>query len=285
MSAYLHVGISGGKDSTALLLWALHESDWPRERVVATFCDTGNEAPVTIDYVRFLSDNVHPIETIHPPRDFYALVRWKKRFPSPTRRFCTSELKIKPLQSWLKAWKERHPGDEIVLASGVRADESPARAKLPKAERDQGTGDLLIRPLLTWTLQDVWTYLAKYKVPPNPLYGLGAKRVGCFPCIMSSKEEIRRLAENFPERVEQLAKFEREAGVGVSFFGAGKVPPSCCSLVWRRKDGREVKYPAFSDVVDWSHTTRGGMQYALPLDDDLIRDDGTQCPSSLGACE
>lgn len=37
-----HVGISGGKDSGALLLWMVHESGIPADQIIATFCDTGN---------------------------------------------------------------------------------------------------------------------------------------------------------------------------------------------------------------------------------------------------
>lgn len=38
-----HVGVSGGKDSGAVLLWMVHKSGIPREKINATFCDTGNE--------------------------------------------------------------------------------------------------------------------------------------------------------------------------------------------------------------------------------------------------
>lgn len=34
-----HIGLSGGKDSTALLGWALHESGYPRESLRFSFCD------------------------------------------------------------------------------------------------------------------------------------------------------------------------------------------------------------------------------------------------------
>jgi hypothetical protein len=37
-----HCGCSGGKDSTALLLWMVHESGYHLESIRPTFCDTGN---------------------------------------------------------------------------------------------------------------------------------------------------------------------------------------------------------------------------------------------------
>ena len=36
-------GLSGGKDSTCLLGWAIHESGYPRDSLIFTFCDTENE--------------------------------------------------------------------------------------------------------------------------------------------------------------------------------------------------------------------------------------------------
>src|SRR6266550_2626614 len=96
-----HIGISGGKDSTALLLWAVHESGYPRESLDVTFCDTGNEHLLTYDYVKMLSEGVHPVKTLKPERDFYELARWKKRFPGAKSRFCTVFLKIYPTQKHL----------------------------------------------------------------------------------------------------------------------------------------------------------------------------------------
>jgi 7-cyano-7-deazaguanine synthase in queuosine biosynthesis len=51
-----HIGISGGKDSTALLLWAVHESGYPKESIHATFCDTDNEHQITLTCSAALAD-------------------------------------------------------------------------------------------------------------------------------------------------------------------------------------------------------------------------------------
>ena len=64
--AIYHVGVSGGKDSGAVLLWMVHESGIPRHQINATFCDTGNEHKHTYEQVRILSEKVHPIETLKP---------------------------------------------------------------------------------------------------------------------------------------------------------------------------------------------------------------------------
>ncbi len=67
---------------------------------------------------------------------------------------------------------------------------------------------------------------------------MGFNRVGCFPCIMESKSGIKILAEQFPERIDEIAAIEQ--GFSSTFFGYGKVPDSQC------------KYPDIRDVVKWS---------------------------------
>lgn len=49
------ISVSGGKDSTAMLLLAIERGT---ENIRPVFCDTGNEHPLTYDYVRYLADAV-----------------------------------------------------------------------------------------------------------------------------------------------------------------------------------------------------------------------------------
>ena len=270
-----HIGISGGKDSTALLLWAVHESGYPLDSIVASFCDTGNEAPETYDYIAMLSDRVHPIRTIKPPLDFWELAAKKSRFPSVKARFCTQALKIFPTQDYIKSLLLE--GHTVLLHSGVRADESNERAKLAEREWDEYYATEVYRPLLRWTLADVWACLARYGIPRNPLYDLGARRVGCFPCIMSNKAEMRMIGKQFPERIEFLAAKERE--INSSFFRADTTPEAFRRWSVTNKSGETWQVPSVRDVVDWANTSRGGRQYEMDLDE------GALCESNLGVCE
>lgn len=60
MTTLYHVGCSGGKDSSAVLIWAALESDIPRENLRATFCDTGNEDILTYQHLDLLRERVSP---------------------------------------------------------------------------------------------------------------------------------------------------------------------------------------------------------------------------------
>jgi 3'-phosphoadenosine 5'-phosphosulfate sulfotransferase (PAPS reductase)/FAD synthetase len=205
-----HVGVSGGKDSTALLLWAKYESGVDPAMLRANFSDTGNEAEETYAYVRMLSEKIHPIEWLTPPLDFWQLAASKKRFPSVKARFCTQLLKMVPTQQHVLKFLAQ--GYDVLMLSGVRAAESADRAKLPQREPAYLSyfGCEIYRPLLHWPLADVWAIHKRYRVPPNPLYAMGCKRVGCLPCIMSRKSEIAHIARRFPERIELIRKYEQE---------------------------------------------------------------------------
>ena len=122
-----HVGISGGKDSAAALLWILHESGIPniRERLNASMSDTVNQHEWTYTHVQWLSDNVFPIQVIKPERDFFELAYHKRRFPSTKVRFCTQFLKIYPSQDHIRSLEKQ--GYDVIAVSGVRADESEER--------------------------------------------------------------------------------------------------------------------------------------------------------------
>jgi len=226
-----HIGVSGGKDSTALLLWAVYESGLQKEARIASFCDTGNEAQETYEYVRFLSakiesEGVAPIHWITPPLDFYELAVKKRRFPSAKARFCTYDLKIIPSSKYVASLMA--DGSDVIALSGVRAAESEERAKYPEREWSAIYDCEVWRPLLSWTLQDVWAIHARYGVPRNPLYDKGCQRVGCLPCVMSRKEEIYLIGRQFPERVDRIRQAESEARTtargGATFFPSDKIP-------------------------------------------------------------
>jgi 3'-phosphoadenosine 5'-phosphosulfate sulfotransferase (PAPS reductase)/FAD synthetase len=55
------VSVSGGKDSTALLLLAKEQDV---ENLQAVFADTGHEHPQTYEYIKYLDKHVHPIKVI-----------------------------------------------------------------------------------------------------------------------------------------------------------------------------------------------------------------------------
>ena len=48
----------------------------------------------------------------------------------------------------------------------------------------------------------------RHELAPNPLYLMGATRVGCWPCIYARKSEIRLIADVDPGRIVRIAALE-----------------------------------------------------------------------------
>lgn len=305
------VSVSGGKDSTALLLLAVERQP---DNMLAVFADTGNEHQVTYDYVQYLNDNVFPIQTVRADftaqiarkrkyvlekwaekgvsqeainRAAFALVPsgnafldlclWKGRFPSSQAAFCSEELKrspiIKQVQDPIIAL-----GDDVISWQGVRRDESLRRRHLPENElkKTYANGAELwnYRPILDWTAQDCFDMHKKHGIDHNPLYAMGMGRVGCMPCINARKDELLEISKRFPEAIDRIEQWEI-AVVQASKIGASTFfcAPSDDNE-WSATQTIRVK-------VEWSKTKRGGKQY------DVFRsqDDGPVCSSIYGLCE
>ncbi|MDM5094405.1 phosphoadenosine phosphosulfate reductase family protein [Aeromonas rivipollensis] len=313
------ISVSGGKDSTATLLLALERNT---ENLQAVFCDTGHEHPEVYAYLDYLELRVGmPIRRIKPDfseqalrkrdivvtkwRDegvsesiieralsvlrptgnpFLDLCLWKGRFPSTMARFCTEELKRNPMQQQvLFPLLVDHATEEVWSWQGVRADESPSRSKLP--EKDEVRDGLInYRPILTWTAQDVFDFHRKHGVKWNPLYEQGLSRVGCMPCIMCRKDELREIANRWPEEIERVAEWERLVSMaskrGASSFYGPRVAGGGKSVeMMTHEEAQEVLN--INRVVEWSMTGRGGKTFDMFAR--LAPDVG--CSSAYGLCD
>ena len=224
---------------------------------------------------------------------FLDLCLMKGRFPSTKSKFCTDELKIIPMYQEIHGPILR-AGRTLISWQGVRGEESLARRHLPrwqrinpvpfympKAERDFGETcrAYAYRPIHAWKLDDVWAIHAQHGVPRNRLYDAGASRVGCLPCINAGKDEIRMIADRFPEAVERVAEMERlvseTSKLGISTFFSVVDDP-----MWKEGDPITVEGNGIRKRVEWSKTSRGGKQYDLLAAADF----GTSC-NEWGTCE
>jgi phosphoadenosine phosphosulfate reductase len=87
---------------------------------------------------------------------------------------CCGKRKVEPMRRALDtadAW-----------ITGLRRDQSPARAGTPKLAWDDATGKWKAAPLADWTDKDVWGYIAANDVPYNPLHDRGYASIGCTHC-------------------------------------------------------------------------------------------------------
>ena len=214
------VAYSTGKDSTALLLWA--KEQFPFEDILVVFNDTIWEHELTYGYLAEMRTGV--LAGLHferlPSIGMEKLVELKHRVPSAKARFCTEELKVKPMLDFIHTIN-----DEYEIYDGKRAEESAARSKLKEREWSDIYDCWVSHPLLYWTVEQVFAIAAKYGVKPNPLYLMNAGRVGCFPCVLINHRELKAflidpiLGPEVKRRIVNL-----ESICGRSFFPPNYIP-------------------------------------------------------------
>ena len=198
MTETRHVcGISGGKDSSAL---AIHMRDRVPE-MEYFFCDTGAELPETYDYLDKLEVILgKPIARLNSDRGFdHYFEVFRGMLPSPQMRWCTREMKIKPLEDWLG-------DDPAVSYVAIRADEKNRKgyvstkpnisAVFPFIEEDiDHAGVLRI-------LDEAGVGL--------PEYYEWRTRSGCYFCFFQRKAEWVGLAERHPDLFEKAVAIENK---------------------------------------------------------------------------
>jgi len=117
---------------------------------------------------------------------------------------CCTLRKVFPLQkklSDLDAW-----------VTGLRREQSATRAKTQPLEvyefdRLRGKHIVKVNPVATWSSQDVWAYIHKYRIPYNPLRDRGFRSIGCYPCT-------RAVISGGGERAGRWIGFEKtECGI------------------------------------------------------------------------
>lgn len=217
------ISFSGGKDSTALILWAKENL----ESFEVIFADTGWEHPITYEYINYINQTLCDGKMIvvkSKKYDGFSDMSVKKqRVPSTKARFCTQELKLFPIHDYIHdRWTIEQLGN-ITMYDGRRADESFSRSKLAETVFDMDYyGCWIRRPLIKWTAQDCFDIMKRHGIEPNPLYKMGMKRVGCMPCIMSTLPEIEQISKRFPEIINKVRELENK--IGRTFFGVEKIP-------------------------------------------------------------
>jgi 3'-phosphoadenosine 5'-phosphosulfate sulfotransferase (PAPS reductase)/FAD synthetase len=311
------ISMSGGKDSTAMALYA-REHDIPNTKFV--FADTGHEHAQTYEYLDYLEGVIGPIEhvradftaRIEHKRDvvntkwrkdgvsedkiaralevlvptgnpFLDLCLWKGRFPSTRRRFCSEELKHHPIDAKMDKFLVEY--DQVYSWQGVRRDESRQRFHLVEEEDHPAKQGLTwYRPILEWTAEDCFAMHKKHNVDPNPLYSQGMGRVGCMPCIHATKKEFFEIARRFPEEIARIAEWEeivsQAAKRDMSAFMDARVTANG-GFEKQDYDDINLKDNGIQAYAEYAKTSHGGRQY------DLIKttEEIPMCTSIYGLCE
>lgn len=232
------LGLSGGKDSTALAI-LLSKSVPDMEYF---FCDTKKELSETYEYLDRIQARLGiSIEYLEPDRGFdHWFDVYNGVLPSPQVRWCTKQLKIIPLEKFI--------GDDIAYSYvGIRADEERDGYISTKPNirpiYPYKSADYVSKNIRKGTVYDQKSVIQEFakmgiELPLKPGgfdlnavkqllkdSGIGLPkyyewrtRSGCFFCFFQRKYEWVMLAEKHPDLFDKAMEYEENHSDGRQFY-------------------------------------------------------------------
>jgi 3'-phosphoadenosine 5'-phosphosulfate sulfotransferase (PAPS reductase)/FAD synthetase len=219
---------SAGKDSQAMIDFVVERclhARVPISRLLVVHADLGRvEWPGTRELAEEQARHygLAFVAVSRPQGDLLTHIAQRGMFPSPTARFCTADHKRTQCWKVLTALAERSRRDgvrrvRILNCLGLRAEESPARARRPPFSFDERCSngrrhvDTWL-PLHGWSVAQVWQRIRASGVPHHPAYDLGMPRLSCCFCIFSPRSALLLAGKHNPELLAEYVRVEREVG-------------------------------------------------------------------------
>ena len=225
--ALVSLSHSGGKDSQAMTI--LLSRIVPRENLVAVHAPLEDvEWPGTVEHLEATLPAGVPLilARVTSGKTLLDSIEERGRFPTPSVRFCTSDNKRGPIERELRRHLKAHPrfGGRIVSAMGMRAEESPARARKTAwklSERNSRAGRTWFDWLPIHDLAEgqVFDVIRDAGQAPHPAYAMGMSRLSCVFCIMASRADLRTAARLRPQLYARYCALERRIGHTLSPSG------------------------------------------------------------------
>jgi 3'-phosphoadenosine 5'-phosphosulfate sulfotransferase (PAPS reductase)/FAD synthetase len=190
-------GISGGKDSSAL---AVYLKDKVPE-MEYFFCDTGAELPETYEFLDRLEVSLgKPIERLNSTKGFdHYFNLYRGTLPSPQMRWCTTKMKIEPIENWVGE-------EEVVSYVAIRADEAGRKGYVSTKKNIQARFPFIEDGIdhggVMRILEEAGVGL--------PGYYEWRTRSGCYFCFFQRKAEWIGLAERHPALWEKAVAIEQK---------------------------------------------------------------------------
>lgn len=202
------ISFSGGRTSAYMLRRVLDAGLQPAVHVI--FADTGKERAETYDFVRACGAAWGiDIVCVERPGQFTQLITDKSFLPNPIMRFCTQELKLKPMRDWMRSQGYEHWTNVV----GIRADEPRRVAKMRAAEEKRAERWDIALPLADAgvTLADVNAF---WKAQPFDLQ-LQPHEGNCDLCFLKGYAKLKNIVRERPDLAIWWA--EQEARIGGTF--------------------------------------------------------------------
>lgn len=231
------LGLSGGKDSTALAIYIKEKRPEIFDKLEIFFTDTGTELPEIYDYLTkvesYLGKEIIRLKAtvteengagykISQNQDdsipFNQILydRWKGFLPSPMARWCTRELKVFPMEKWTGK-------DYCYSYIGIRNDEPIRTGYQGRRTKKENR----ISPVYPYRedgliIDDVYRILNNTIGLPD--YYKWRTRSGCFFCFYQRRVEYAVLYHLHPDLFKKAKEYEKELDNGKKYTWLNKKP-------------------------------------------------------------
>ena len=215
---------SGGKDSQAMMIRLLEII--PREQLLVVHASLGEvEWEGALELARDqAADADVPFIVATAVKTFFSMVEHRYRtrpdapcWPSAAIRQCTSDLKRGPIEREVRRYAREKGYTKIVNCLGLRAGESPGRAKRATFSRNKrcsvaGRDWYEWLPIHDLATDVVFDTIRKAGQEPHPAYASGNDRLSCVFCVMGSARDLANGARLRPELYEKYLSMEKRTG-------------------------------------------------------------------------
>jgi 3'-phosphoadenosine 5'-phosphosulfate sulfotransferase (PAPS reductase)/FAD synthetase len=220
------INSSAGKDSQAMLTYLVEladEQQVPRDRLVVVHADLGRvewEGTRDLAHTQAKLYGLRFIAVKRPQNDLLDHIEARGMWPSSAARYCTSDHKRGPVRTVMTALVKEAGLDRpvrILNCMGIRAQESPARAKKHPFEHEKTASngrrhvDLWF-PIFDWSVEQVWATIRRSGVPHHFAYDAGMPRLSCVFCVLAGNRELILAARLNPDLAAEYLAAEQRMG-------------------------------------------------------------------------
>jgi len=231
------ISFSGGRTSAYMLYKILeaHDMSLPEDAIVC-FANTGKECEETLEFVRDCEQNwgveIHWLEYIYDPEPSKRFKRvtfetasrngepfaasidqnGKPYLPNPVARICTTNLKIRVIDKYLKSLGREH--NERSDWVGIRADEQRRAAKIERHRTPLVTAGVTKK-----TVGDFWKAQPFDLKLPN--FNGVTMHGNCDLCFLKPANQVFTLIQEKPERAIWWMEMEKKAQSSDKTYGDG----------------------------------------------------------------
>lgn len=219
---FIIVNSSAGKDSQAMLDYVYQLADEQNviDRLLVVHADLGRvEWEGTRDLAERQAKHYGlPFKAVSRKQDLLDHIEERGMWPDSQARYCTSDHKRDQIAKIIRGLKIL--GDRpvrVLSCMGHRAQESPKRAKMPEFEFNKraSCGSRHVdtwRPILSWTVEQVWERIRTSGVEHHPAYDLGMPRLSCIFCIFAPKAALMVAGKHNPQLLAEYVRVEKKIG-------------------------------------------------------------------------